>query len=102
MKTKRNVPARAMQVYKACAHVSKQDRPYLYGGGHAKPLERIAVREGLDCSSSIALALHRVGMFPNEYAIVSGLFAREWGQPGRGKYFTVWANAGHEIGRAHV
>lgn len=75
--------------------ISDQHRGYVYGGGHGVALSSIEPRAGLDCSSSCALALKRAGMFNGTQAIVSGQFAATWGQPGRGKTFTVWANAGH-------
>lgn len=75
--------------------ISDQRRGYVYGGGHGVALSSIGPRAGLDCSSSSSLALKRAGMFDGSQAIVSGQFAASWGQPGRGKTFTVWANAGH-------
>lgn len=80
--------------YAAAAHIDKQDRPYVYGGGH-KALSAIEPHEGLDCSSSCSLVLSRAGMFDGKVAITSGAFASSWGRPGRGKYLTVWANANH-------
>lgn len=82
-------------VYDAAKHISSQNRPYVYGGGHSKPLSQITPSEGLDCSSSTSLALKRGGMFDGENALVSGAFAASWGQPGKGKHMTVWANAEH-------
>jgi hypothetical protein len=78
----------------ACSTISKQDHPYLYGGGHKK-LSAISAHEGLDCSSSCSLALHKAGMFHGSVAITSGAFASSYGKPGKGREFTVWANASH-------
>lgn len=82
-------------LYAICEHISSQHRGYLYGGGHAGTLAGIAPNAPLDCSSSTSLALKRAGMFTPTAAWVSGQFASSWGQSGRGKEFTVWANGGH-------
>lgn len=78
-----------------CRAISAQGRAYLYGGGHGKALSRITPTERLDCSSSVSLALWLAGMFPGSVAITSGEFAASWGRPGRGREFTVYANAEH-------
>lgn len=78
----------------ACSTISKQNHPYVYGGGHKK-LSSITAHEGLDCSSSCSLALHKAGMFKGSVAISSGDFASSYGKPGKGREFTVWANATH-------
>ena len=82
------------KVYAAALHISGQHRPYVYGGGH-KAFSAISPSEGLDCSSSTALALKRGGLYDGTAPMVSGDFARLWGQPGKGKYLTVWANRDH-------
>lgn len=87
--------ARALRLYRACAHLSSQGRRYRYGGGHSVPLSSIRPSDSLDCSSSTCLALKRAGLWAPAYASTSGLIARSWGVPGRGRYFTVWAHAGH-------
>jgi hypothetical protein len=79
----------------ACSTISKQDHPYVYGGGHGPKLSRITAHQGLDCSSSVSLALSKAGMFNGSVAITSGEFARSWGKPGKGREFTVWANGSH-------
>lgn len=78
-----------------CREISQQDRAYLYGGGHGKPLASIGAHESLDCSSAVSLALWKAGMFSGSTAIVSGQFASSWGQAGKGREFTVYANSGH-------
>jgi hypothetical protein len=82
-------------VYKAAMHIDSQNRSYVYGGGHGKPLDQIGPSEGLDCSSSTSLALKRGGLFDGDMALVSGAFARAYGEPGKGKYMTVWASDEH-------
>jgi hypothetical protein len=73
-----------------------RDTPgYLYGGGHTKPLTDVKTTDALDCSSSVSLALEYVGMFPDDWAWVSGTYAHSYGEPGGGKFFTVYANAEH-------
>lgn len=91
----RKSPERVRDLYRECSHISTQARKYKYGGGHTSLLKDIRPHDGLDCSSSTALALSRHGFFPHAHAWVSGDFARHWGAPGRGRYFTVWANNGH-------
>ncbi len=63
--------------------------PYLYGGGHPDFLDATA----LDCSSSVSYLLHAAGLVGAQ-ALVSGDFER-WGQPGPGRWVTVFANADH-------
>jgi hypothetical protein len=87
-------PSATNDLLEVCQHISSQDRPYVYGGGHTL-LRNISPSDGLDCSSSCSLALWRADMFPGTSAITSGSFASSWGEAGRGSDFTVWANAGH-------
>lgn len=68
---------------------------YGYGSGHGSPLDSISTRDYLDCSSSTSKALHMAGMFPDRYAWTSGDLARSYGKPGKGEFFTVYANSGH-------
>jgi len=49
----------------------------------------------LDCSASTCYVLYRAGMFPSTTAEVSGDLAKSWGEPGKGKEMTVWANELH-------
>lgn len=61
--------------------------PYLWGGGHgstAKPGQPV------DCSGFVSAVL---GL---KHPLVSGDLAK-WGNPGRGRNFTVWANSAHVI-----
>jgi hypothetical protein len=83
------------RVYAAAQAISARDLPYILGGGHTSSWATAAVAPGLDCSSSVSLALWAAGLMPGYYApIVSGNFA-DWGQPGTGSQMTVWYNAGH-------
>ncbi|MGH9468153.1 MAG: hypothetical protein ACRD1Y_12445 [Terriglobales bacterium] len=67
-------------------------RPYLYGGGHAQPLDRLAA--AYDCSSSVAHLLWGGGELSAGGDMTSGEFER-WGLPGPGRWVTLYANAGH-------
>ena len=62
-------------------------KPYKWGGGHAKLIDR-----GYDCSGTVSYALIRAGLLAG--VRVSGGFAR-WAAPGAGRWLTVHANAGH-------
>ena len=64
-----------------------QDKPYRYGGGHAKVEDT-----GYDCSGTISYALINAGLL--ESPLASGPFMR-WGEPGRGQWITVYSNPGH-------
>ena len=63
------------------------DFPYIWGGGHAS-----FVANGYDCSGSVSYALAAGGLL-NE-PLVSGQLA-SWGDPGPGRWITIYANAGH-------
>src|SRR3954454_1945005 len=62
-------------------------KPYKYGGGHAS-----FHASGYDCSGSVSYALHGGDLL--DAPLDSGQLAR-WGEPGRGEWITVRANAGH-------
>lgn len=61
--------------------------PYVYGGGHAS-----FHASGYDCSGSVSYVLHAMGRLlrPRDS---SGLMT--YGQPGPGRYVTIYANPGH-------
>ncbi len=61
--------------------------PYIYGGGHAS-----FHANGYDCSGSVSYALAAAGLV--SAPMVSGGF-ETWGDPGPGRWITVYANAGH-------
>jgi hypothetical protein len=64
-----------------------QDKPYKYGGGHAKIEDT-----GYDCSGTVSYALYHAGLLKSP--LDSGSFMR-WGQRGRGAWITVYTNPGH-------
>jgi hypothetical protein len=80
--------------------VSGHTAGYLLGAGHGRPLDSLDPNGRFDCSSSTSYVLRKADMFPREYAMVSGDF-RNWGEPGKGSYFTVYYNAGHVWIRLH-
>ena len=61
--------------------------PYIYGGGHAS-----FHADGYDCSGSVSYALAAAGLVSSP--MVSGDF-ENWGDPGPGKWITIYANADH-------
>jgi hypothetical protein len=63
------------------------DKPYKYGGGHAK-LEDT----GYDCSGTVSYALIAAGALKSP--LDSGSFMR-WGLQGKGSWITVYTNPGH-------
>jgi hypothetical protein len=64
-----------------------QDKPYKYGGGHAKIEDT-----GYDCSGTVSYALYHAGLLKSP--LDSGSFMR-WGERGRGAWITIYTNPGH-------
>ena len=62
--------------------------PYRWGGGH-----RNFYDSGYDCSGAVSYLLHAAGMLASP--LTSGGLASSWGAPGKGRWITVFANAGH-------
>jgi len=61
--------------------------PYIWGGGHGS-----FESSGYDCSGSVSFALNGGG-FLSSPLDSTGLST--WGEPGPGRWITVYANAGH-------
>ena len=61
--------------------------PYKWGGGHGKWLD-----DGYDCSGSVSFALAAAGLL--EGPMASGPLMG-WGEPGRGKWVTIYTHTGH-------
>jgi hypothetical protein len=81
----KSAPARVKQ---AIAYANKiRNKPYVFGGGHARWWDR-----GYDCSGSVSYAL-RGGEFLDS-PMPSGPLMR-WGLSGLGRWVTVYANPGH-------
>jgi len=67
-------------------------KPYVYGGGHGLPLDVVA--SAYDCSSSVAHLLYGGGLLPAGADLSSGDF-EHWGDPGPGRWVTIYASATH-------
>ncbi len=82
-------PAAAPQAVKEAIWAANrlQDKPYKYGGGHAKVED-----SGYDCSGTVSYALHHAGLLKTP--LDSGSFMR-WGSRGKGDWITVYTNPGH-------
>jgi hypothetical protein len=61
--------------------------PYLWGGGHGKWVDK-----GYDCSGSVSFVLASAGYL--EAPLASGPLM-SWGEPGRGKWVTIYSHQGH-------
>jgi len=62
-------------------------RPYIWGGGHGSWNS-----SGYDCSGAVSYALGGAGLLQ---APVDSSALMNWGEPGPGKWITVYANPGH-------
>jgi len=62
-------------------------KPYIWGGGHASWYSK-----GYDCSGAVSYALGGAGLL--DAPLTSGALEK-WGEPGPGRWITVYANAGH-------
>ena len=80
-----NVPAVVQRVIAGGNAIA--DFPYIWGGGHGS-----FVANGYDCSGSVSYALAAGGLLGAP--LVSGDLAN-WGEPGPGRWITIYANAGH-------
>lgn len=78
-------PAAVKQVIAAANHIN--GRPYVWGGGHVSWFSR-----GYDCSGAVGYALHGADLL--DVTMVSGQLAA-WGEPGIGRWISVYANADH-------
>lgn len=64
-----------------------RDKPYVWGGGHARIEDR-----GYDCSGSVSYALIKAGLLRSP--LTSRGFLR-YGKPGKGRWITIYARNGH-------
>lgn len=82
-------PATApLRVKRAIAYANQiNDKKYEWGGGHASFKD-----DGYDCSGAVSYMLHGARMLNAPMA--SGSLAG-WGNDGKGKWITVYANSGH-------
>ncbi len=84
-----------LRVYRAAQALARQDRAYRFAGGHGTDLADIGSRDPLDCSSSASLLLLHAGVLTPGPAWTSSRLATQWGEPGEGRYVTLWANDEH-------
>lgn len=63
------------------------DTPYIWGGGHGS-----FESSGYDCSGAVSYALHGGGLLDSP---LDSTGLSTWGEPGPGKWITVYANASH-------
>ena len=61
--------------------------PYVWGGGHGS-----FESSGYDCSGAVSFALHGGGFLESP---LDSTGLETWGEPGPGRWITVYANAGH-------
>jgi peptidoglycan hydrolase CwlO-like protein len=61
--------------------------PYIWGGGHGS-----FESSGYDCSGAVSFALHGGGFLESP---LDSTGLETWGEPGPGKWITVYANATH-------
>jgi peptidoglycan hydrolase CwlO-like protein len=84
-----SVPSAAPPAVKAAIEAANSiaTTPYIWGGGHGS-----FESSGYDCSGAVSFALHGGG-FLDSPLDSTGLST--WGEPGPGRWITVYANAGH-------
>jgi hypothetical protein len=80
-----NAPPAVQAMIAAANHISTT--PYIWGGGHGSWNS-----PGYDCSGSVSYVLHAAHLLSTP--LTSGAL-ESWGQPGSGRWVTVYANAGH-------
>ncbi len=80
-----DAPAEVQAVIAAANQIARL--PYRYGGGHATWIDT-----AYDCSASVSFAFAAAGLVgePMDSTALSG-----WGDPGPGRWITVYANGGH-------
>jgi peptidoglycan hydrolase CwlO-like protein len=61
--------------------------PYIWGGGHGS-----FESSGYDCSGAVSFALHGGGLLESP---LDSTGLETWGEPGPGRWITVYANSGH-------
>jgi cell wall-associated NlpC family hydrolase len=80
-----NAPAVVATVISAANAIAST--PYKWGGGHGAWQDN-----GYDCSGSVSFALAGAGLLQSP--LTSGMFM-SWGDPGPGRWITIYANNGH-------
>jgi peptidoglycan hydrolase CwlO-like protein len=84
-----SAPASAPDAVKAVISAANAiaTTPYVWGGGHGS-----FESSGYDCSGSVSYALHGGGFLESP---LDSTGLSTWGEPGPGKWITVYGNAGH-------
>ena len=84
-----SAPASAPQAVKEVVSAANSiaTTPYIWGGGHGS-----FESSGYDCSGSVSFALHGAGLLESP---LDSTGLSTWGEPGPGRWITVYANAGH-------
>jgi hypothetical protein len=77
------------EVFERAATLDHRRLPYLWGGGHQAGVADVATVEPVDCSGAVSAVL-------GIDARVSGAY-ETWGEPGAGRYVTIYANAEHVL-----
>lgn len=82
-------PMRAPRLVKNLVHAANRitRMPYVWGGGHARLIDR-----GYDCSGATSYVLRSAGLMSG--SMVSGGF-KKWGVNGAGRWVNLYANKGH-------
>jgi hypothetical protein len=83
-------PSRVAAIINAANSVAR--KPYVYGGGHGRLAGETFVDTAYDCSGSVSFALAAAGLI--DRPMDSSTLA-SFGRPGRGRWVTIYANAGH-------
>jgi peptidoglycan hydrolase CwlO-like protein len=84
-----SAPASAPQAVKDAISAANSiaTTPYVWGGGHGS-----FESSGYDCSGAVSFALHGGGFLESP---LDSTGLETWGEPGPGKWITVYANAEH-------
>jgi cell wall-associated NlpC family hydrolase len=84
-----DAPERLQRIVAAANQVARL--PYVYGGGHGGG-EGLWVDSAYDCSGSVSFALANAGYLDSP---LDSTGLAHFGKPGRGRWVTIYANAGH-------
>lgn len=82
------------KVYAESAKIDGRNLPYIRGGGHGMSWTEAEQATGLDCSSSVSLALHAGGLMGGVGGPQVSEWFVTWGDGGQGKNMTVWVKPG--------
>ncbi len=84
-----SIPAGAPPAVQAAIEAANSiaTTPYIWGGGHGS-----FESSGYDCSGAVSFALHGGGFLESP---LDSTGLSTWGEPGAGRWITVYANAGH-------